>query len=155
MLADGQELNLLPFGIQHDTHTKCILGHGVGIAPGLMLSDFKALEDNGFDYKDKLIISNRCHFVTEIHRKLARNLRELRNDRPLLDKEDLCFGFKPMKLGLRTAHLTGSHGEFKHFTETYDRIKNTSEKFFRFELTKEEREMDLDKFHQLYDILNR
>lgn len=121
-----------------------------------MLSDFRALEANGYDYKDKLIISNRCHFVTEVHRKLAHNLRELRSTRTLLDKEDLCFAFKPLKMGLRGAHLkAGSHGsDFRHFVESYDKIKAASEKFFRFELTKEERELDLHKFNQLYDILN-
>jgi hypothetical protein len=72
-----------------------------------------------------------------MHRKLSQNLRGLRNDRALLDKEDLCFAFKPLKMGLRGAHLrAGSHGnDFSHFVETYDRIKETSEKFFRFEMT--------------------
>ena len=66
--------------------------------------------------------------VTELHRKLANNLKQIRNDKPLLWKEDITFAFKPMKMGLRAAHLMkGSHGNFSNFVESYDRILKTSE----------------------------
>ena len=79
-------------------------------------------------------------------------MREIRSDKILLDKEDICYSFKPMKMGIRMAHLIeGSHGpSFASFVETYDRVTATSEKLFRVTLTPEEREVDLDKFHQLY-----
>ena len=62
--------------------------------------------------------------MTELHRKISRQLKEIRADKILLDKEDICYSFKPMKMGIRAAHLIeGSHGpSFASFVETYDRI---------------------------------
>jgi len=84
-----------------------------------------------------------------MHHKLAHKIRDIRADKTLLFREDLCFAFKPMKMGLRVSHLLeGMHGQsFSSFVESYDRITKTSEQLFRVELTKEEREIDLDKFH--------
>jgi adenylosuccinate synthase len=65
-LDSGEKIKLLPFGVQHDTNTKCIVGNGVIIDPGLLLADMDALSNNGIDFKFKLKISDRCHFVTEI-----------------------------------------------------------------------------------------
>jgi adenylosuccinate synthase len=70
-LENGEYIKLLPFGIQHDTKTKCIVGNGVIIDPGLLLRDMDALSNNGIDYSFKLKISDRCHFVTEIQRKIC------------------------------------------------------------------------------------
>ena len=58
-LDNGEEIHLLPFGIQHDSFTKCIVGNGVIIDPGLLLKDLDALSNNGIDYRDKLRISDR------------------------------------------------------------------------------------------------
>ena len=65
-LESGEYIKLLPFGVQHDTKTKCIVGNGVIIDPALLLRDMDALSNNGIDYTSKLKISDRCHFVTEI-----------------------------------------------------------------------------------------
>ena len=46
-LENGDEVKVLPMGVQHDTPTKCIVGNGVVIKPADMLSDFEALENNG------------------------------------------------------------------------------------------------------------
>ena len=41
----------------HETGTKCILGNGVIVEPSVLLEDFKNLEKNNIDYKDRLLIS--------------------------------------------------------------------------------------------------
>ena len=59
MLNNGDEINLLPYGIQKEFKTKCLIGNGVIIDPRVLLSDFKSLENNGIDYIKKTIISSR------------------------------------------------------------------------------------------------
>jgi adenylosuccinate synthase len=58
-LEDGKEINLLPYGIQKEFRTKCLVGNGVTIDPRVLLSDFKYLKNNGVDYEKKTIISER------------------------------------------------------------------------------------------------
>jgi hypothetical protein len=50
----------------------------------------------------------RAHIVTAFHKKVAMRLRELRNDTIWVNGEDVSMAFKPMKMGLRMAHLTDS-----------------------------------------------
>lgn len=59
VLDNGDEINLLPYGIQKEFKTKCLIGNGVIIDPRVLLSDFKSLENNGIDYIKKTIISSR------------------------------------------------------------------------------------------------
>ena len=57
ILPDGSGLRLIPEGMVHETGTKCILGNGVIVEPSVLLEDFKNLEKNNIDYKDRLLIS--------------------------------------------------------------------------------------------------
>ena len=59
ILENGAEVSLLPYGIQKEFKTKCLIGNGVVIDPKVLLSDFKALEANGIDFKQKTVISSR------------------------------------------------------------------------------------------------
>lgn len=70
-----------------------------------MLDDLDALEDNGMQFKDRLFISNRAHIVTAMHKKVARRLRDIRNDTIWVNGSDIAMSFKPMKMGLRMVHL--------------------------------------------------
>lgn len=49
-----------------------------------------------------------------------------------------------MKMGLRLALLSGNWSNFK---ESYDRVLKTSNSVFSVNVTKEEREKDLDIMH--------
>ncbi len=53
-------------------------------------------------------------------------------------------------MGLRTAILMEPWYEF---VETYDRVLRTSGSIFNVEVSKEEREAELDSFRQLRDII--
>jgi hypothetical protein len=45
---------------------------------------------------------------TVLHKRLARRLREIRNDTIWINGEDVAMAFKPLKMGLRVAHLADS-----------------------------------------------
>ena len=59
MLENGDEINLLPYGIQKEFRTKCLIGNGVVIDPKTLLNDFHSLERNGIEYKHKTLLSQR------------------------------------------------------------------------------------------------
>lgn len=52
-----------------------------------------------------LLDLSRAHIETAFHKKVARRLRELRNDTIWINGEDVSMAFKPMKMGLRIANL--------------------------------------------------
>jgi hypothetical protein len=52
-------------------------------------------------------------------------LKEIRQDKIWLNPEDICYSFKPAKLGLRVIHLTG--GPWQEFVQKYEKIQNTVE----------------------------
>lgn len=47
----------------------------------------------------------RAHLETAFHKKIAKRLREIRNDTIWVNGEDVSMAFKPMKMGLRVANL--------------------------------------------------
>lgn len=55
----------------------------------------------------------RAHIETAFHKKIARRLRELRNDTIWVNGDDVSMAFKPMKMGLRIANLVESWGVFE------------------------------------------
>ncbi len=58
-MPNGEEINLLPVGIQYSNKTKSIIGNGVTIDPKELIDDLNALTNNGIEYKDRLFISSR------------------------------------------------------------------------------------------------
>ena len=62
----------------------------------------------------------RAHLETLLHKKVARRLREIRNDKIWINGEDVAAAFKPMKMGLRIAHLTEP---WEVFVEKYQRVR--------------------------------
>ena len=85
-----------------------------------------------------------------MHRKIRDKIRASRKDSVWLSCEDVSQGFKPLKMGLRTALLMEPWNEF---VETYDRVLRTSDSIFNVEVSKEEREADLDNFRQLREVI--
>ena len=64
----------------------------------------------------------RSHIVTLLHKKIAKRLREIRNDTIWISGEDVTMAFKPLKMGLRMAHLVES---WEAFQEKYKRVLST------------------------------
>jgi len=123
------------------------------IDPGMLMSDFHALEKNGISLENRLFISARAHLQTSLHHEIKHIMMEARDDDIWFRNEDITYAFKPLKMGLRMGHMISNrHGKsFKDFTLTYDRILETANKVFRCELTHEQRANDLLKIEELYE----
>ena len=93
---------------------------------------------------------NRAHIVTTYHKKLAKRLREIREDTIWIDGEDVCMAFKPQKMGLRMAHL---HETWEQFVEKYMRILSTYRELYKIEVTEDEVKADLEFLRELHSEL--
>jgi hypothetical protein len=69
---------------------------------------------------------------TLLHKKVAWRLRELRNDTIWINGEDVSMAFKPMKMGLRVAHLGD---DWASFEEKYMRVRQTYLELFRIDIS--------------------
>jgi hypothetical protein len=68
-------------------------------------------------------------------------LREIRNDTIWVNGEDIAMSFKPMKMGLRMAHLDEP---WEEFAEKYMRVRSTFEELYSIKMKDEEIKADLD-----------
>jgi ppGpp synthetase/RelA/SpoT-type nucleotidyltranferase len=83
---------------------------------------------------------------------VARRLREIRNDTIWINGEDVSMAFKPMKMGLRIAHLNEN---WETFVEKYMRVKHTYEELFKIQITEQETKEDLEHLHFLQSRLKK
>lgn len=92
----------------------------------------------------------RCHIETVMHKKIARKLRDIRNDTIWVNGSDICLAFKPMKMGLRIAHLLEPWSTFE---AKYQRVRQTFSELYRIEIPEEEIKADLELLRQLQSKL--
>ena len=92
--------------------------------------------------------------MTAFHHKVTQRLKEIRSDQTgtWLSPNDVAYAYRPLKMGLRISNL---HEPWREFEETYDRVNHTCSQLFNLELTKEERDGDLEAFKQARDILKK
>lgn len=67
-------LHLIPSGILREG-CECVIGNGVVIDPNALLDEIKFLEDNGFNIKGRLFISQNAHLIMPYH-KILDSIRE-------------------------------------------------------------------------------
>lgn len=85
--------------------------------------------------------------MTALHKRIAKRLREIRNDTIWINGEDVSMAFKPMKMGLRMANLMEEDASWDGFQEKYMRIKSTFEELYnmpKMEMSDELIQTDLD-----------
>ena len=67
-------LHLIPSGILRE-ECECVIGNGVVIDPNALLDEIKFLEENGFNIKGRLFISQNAHLIMPYH-KILDSIRE-------------------------------------------------------------------------------
>ena len=80
-------------------------------------------------------------------------MKEVRKESGIwLSPTDIAYAYKPLKMGLRIANL---HEPWDDFVVSYDRVVNTCSQIFQVELSREEREADLDAFRRMRDTMKK
>ncbi|MBC8015584.1 MAG: adenylosuccinate synthase [Sporomusaceae bacterium] len=108
VVVEGKEfkLHLLPSGILYKGK-KCVIGNGVVIDPGVLLTEIKGMHAKGFD-TEGLKISNRAHVIMPYHRLLDETEEEYRGDYKLgTTKRGIgpCYMDKNSRSGIRMVDL--------------------------------------------------
>jgi adenylosuccinate synthase len=101
------KLRLIPSGIFKQTK-KVVIGHGVVVNPKTLLQEIKYLQDNGFNVKDKLFVSNRAHIIADYHIAIDKYYEDLKGDSKVgttLCGIGPCYSDKIQRVGIRVADL--------------------------------------------------
>ncbi len=82
LVVEGRKtiLHLIPSGVLHPGKT-CVIGNGVVVDPGVLLSEIDALRKHGYLLDDNLLkISDRAHLIMPYHRAIDVARERLRGD---------------------------------------------------------------------------
>jgi len=82
VVAEGKKyvFHLVPSGILH--HDKiCIIGNGVVLDPIQLIKEIEMLENDGYDVKNRLLISDAAHFILPYHIALDQAMEEFRSNK--------------------------------------------------------------------------
>lgn len=108
VVVAGKEfkLHLLPSGILYKGKT-CVIGNGVVIDPGVLLTEIKGMHEKGFDTHG-LKISNRAHVIMPYHRLIDAEEENYRGDHKIgTTKRGIgpCYMDKNARCGIRMVDL--------------------------------------------------
>ena len=69
--ANGHKyaFHLLPCGLLYDSCMN-VIGNGVVVHPQALFEEIKQLDDTNVDWTGRLLISNRAHITTKLHREV-------------------------------------------------------------------------------------
>ena len=124
--------HLLPSGILNESVTG-IISNGVIIDLGILISEIKSLERDGFNLKNKLVISPRCHLIMPYHKELDQAYENARGKNKLgTTKKGIgpTYADKVSYNGIRLYELIN----WKYFEEKFRfqaKIKNKILKLFK------------------------
>ncbi|MCX6592915.1 MAG: adenylosuccinate synthase [Acidobacteria bacterium] len=104
-------LKLIPSGILRPG-VKAVIGNGVVVDPGALLSEIKTLEAAGVDVTSQLAISSRAHVIFPFHR-MVEKVSEGRADRVAIGTTSRgigpCYEDKIGRRGIRIADLVAGN----------------------------------------------
>lgn len=68
LIANGRKtvLRLIPSGVLHEK-VSCVLGNGMVIDPFVLQGEFRALDDAGVDWKNRIVLSSQAHVIMPYH----------------------------------------------------------------------------------------
>lgn len=110
-----------------------VIGNGTIVDPKVLLDEIELLEKNGFDLKNKLVVSDRCHLIMPYHKALDEAYENARGKNKLgTTKRGIgpTFADKVSYNGIRFYELL-NWNEFVEKFEFQAKIKNKILKLFR------------------------
>ena len=153
VVRDGKQyfFHLVPSGLLNEK-AQVIIGNGVVVhLPGLF-EELDQLELKGVNWKDRVIVSDRCHLVLDYHQKVDMYQENRRKEKKLGTTHKgigPAYVSKIERTGLRVCDLLGDFGEF---TEAYKaNLRNLTDAFP--ELSFHDYVGELDKLRSLAEKL--
>ncbi len=110
VVVDGKKyvFHLVPSGVIYP-NTICVIGNGVVLDPFFFLQECDALNSQGFDVFNKILISDACHILLPFHQKIDSliEMSSAPNQKIGTTKRGIgiCYADKMMRTGLRAGDL--------------------------------------------------
>ncbi|MBN2041657.1 MAG: adenylosuccinate synthase [Spirochaetes bacterium] len=108
VVVDGRKyvFHLLPSGIIQK-NTKCVIGNGVVIDPEQLLNEIAEVEENGYDVRGNLLISDAAHLIIPYHRVFDGAMEDNSDKKIGTTKRGIgpCYSDKCLRVGIRVGDL--------------------------------------------------
>jgi adenylosuccinate synthase len=72
--------HLIPSGVLHKDKI-CVIGNGVVVDPIQLIQEMVSLQDEGYDVKDRLLISDAAHLILPYHKAIDEAMEEFRSNK--------------------------------------------------------------------------
>jgi adenylosuccinate synthase len=72
--------HLIPSGVLHKDKI-CVIGNGVVVDPIQLIQEMVSLQDEGYDIKDRLLISDAAHLILPYHKAIDEAMEEFRSNK--------------------------------------------------------------------------
>jgi adenylosuccinate synthase len=72
--------HLIPSGVLHKDKI-CVIGNGVVVDPIQLIQEIASLQDEGYDVKDRLLISDAAHLILPYHKAIDEAMEEFRSNK--------------------------------------------------------------------------
>lgn len=123
--------HLLPCGLLYPSVIN-IIGNGVVVHLQSLFNELKQLDDTNIDWSGKLLVSNRAHLTTNLHREADGFLESLKGDKKIgTTKQGVgpSYATKALRNGLRVGDLV----DWDSFVEKFEEFVSSSIKIFGLE----------------------
>ncbi|MCU0822584.1 MAG: adenylosuccinate synthase [Spirochaetes bacterium] len=97
--------HLIPSGMLHQKI--CVIGNGVVVDPEQLLKEMDLLESDGYDVKNKLIISDAAHLIIPYHKILDSAMEDSSSKKIGTTKRGIgpCYSDKCLRTGIRIGDI--------------------------------------------------
>ena len=132
--------HLLPCGVLYPSCTN-VIGNGVVVHLQSLFKELKQLDDTGIDYSGKLLISNRAHITTNLHREADGFMEQLKGDSKIgTTKQGIgpSYATKALRNGLRIGDLQN----WEEFVVKFNEFVDSSIRIFGLEGYDREKELE-------------
>lgn len=98
--------HLIPSGILHKDKL-CVIGNGVVVDPLQLISEMELLEDEGYEVKGRLIISDAAHLILPFHKALDLAMEESRSKKIGTTVRGIgpSYSDKCLRIGIRAGDI--------------------------------------------------
>jgi len=108
VVVEGKKFvfHLVPSGVLHENKI-CVVGNGLVLDPIQLMNEVEVLEEQGFDIKNRLIISDAVHLILPYHKAVDGAMEELRSDKIGTTGRGIgpCYSDKCLRIGIRSGDV--------------------------------------------------
>ncbi len=108
VVANGKKyiFHLIPSGMLHEEKI-CVIGNGVVVDPDQLIAEMDLLEKEGYNVKNRLIISDSAHLIIPYHKALDSAMEESANKKIGTTKRGIgpCYSDKCLRIGIRIGEI--------------------------------------------------